>query len=345
MVNWSSPQEIVRDTTVYENVVYVLFGLYVWELFQTSSFEWSLVTRARKFAWPLIPFFFCRYCLLWALIGLLISFSSLKHVNCQALYTFNSWTGNMAILCASTSLMLRTIALWEKKLKVVIPLGVLCLAHWTLLWRGMFVVKATYETSTESCVVTYTNHIFLNISFFATMVFDLIILSLTMAKLVPLSTRLGIVRLLFHDGLIYFLVAFAFNALPAILATINLNPVMNIIATIPAATFSAIAACRAVIRLQTYAGGDVYMHSSGVERAPIIRMSAIPHVTVPPPLRLASGGKRSFSYARPEVHVTTDQFVVKDFTTSDGDISEDKRGDFGTENCERGSVDLHSETV
>ena len=26
----------------------------------------------------------------------------------QALYTFNSWTGNMAILCASTSLMIRT---------------------------------------------------------------------------------------------------------------------------------------------------------------------------------------------------------------------------------------------
>ena len=30
------------------------FGLYLWELFQTCDFEWSLVTRRRKFQWPLV---------------------------------------------------------------------------------------------------------------------------------------------------------------------------------------------------------------------------------------------------------------------------------------------------
>ncbi|PAV20696.1 hypothetical protein PNOK_0332300 [Pyrrhoderma noxium] len=91
--------------------------------------------------------------MLWALIGLIVSFNVTKEVNCgvcnysielrvespkfclQALYTFNSWTGNMAILCASTSLMIRTIAIWERKLTVVVPLIILCLAHWGLLYH------------------------------------------------------------------------------------------------------------------------------------------------------------------------------------------------------------------
>lgn len=90
--------------------MFALFGLYVWEIFQTSGFEWSLITRTRKFTWPLVSdvglcklpprahddmyrvsrsageesflltsainlvfFFQCRYCLLLALIGMYVS--------------------------------------------------------------------------------------------------------------------------------------------------------------------------------------------------------------------------------------------------------------------------------
>ncbi|KAL6306654.1 hypothetical protein BKA93DRAFT_728848 [Sparassis latifolia] len=324
MVDWSSQEEIERDTTAYTNLVFTLFGLYIWELFQTSNFEWSLITRKRDFAWPLVlPFFLCRYCLLWALIGLLISFSVIKHVNCQALYTFNSWTGNMAILCASTSLMLRTIALWERKLKIVIPLGILCLAHWALLWRGMFVIHAVYDTATEACEVTYTNHVFLNISFFATMVFDLAILLLTIAALVPLTSRSSLVRMLFHDGLVYFLVTFLFNSVPAILAVINLNREPFCVISIPAATFSAIAACRAVIRLQEFAHGDIYVHNASQLPSPggrtgNVHFGRMSGVGVPSATAVRLGGAgglkaQPYVFARPEVHVTTDQFVMEDF--------------------------------
>lgn len=94
--------------------MFALFGLYVWELFQTSGFEWSLITRTRRFTWPLVSdveprcllprtddltrrvsepdgeesallksainivfFFQCRYCLLLALIGMYASVASL----------------------------------------------------------------------------------------------------------------------------------------------------------------------------------------------------------------------------------------------------------------------------
>lgn len=39
---------------VFLKLVYALFGVYVWELFVTCDFEWSLLTRQRIFRWPLV---------------------------------------------------------------------------------------------------------------------------------------------------------------------------------------------------------------------------------------------------------------------------------------------------
>ncbi|KAI5120909.1 hypothetical protein M0805_002889 [Coniferiporia weirii] len=255
MVNWLSPAEVEKDELAFEKLIYALFGLYAWELFQTSGVEWSLlVTRQRTFKWPMVLFYFlCRYCMLWALIGLIISFN----VTTEALYTFNSWTGNMAILCASTSLMIRTIAIWERKLTVVIPL-LLCLAHWGLLYHGIIIVRATWDAEQSACVVDQTDSAILKFTFFATMGFDLIIFAYTCTALLRNSSRSGLWHLLFRDGLIYWVVTFSVNAIPAILNSVNLNT------TVPAATVAAIAACRCVVRLQDYRTQDMFLGSSGL---------------------------------------------------------------------------------
>jgi hypothetical protein len=59
-----------------------------------------------------------------------------------------------------------SIALWERKLSVVITLGIICLAHWTLLYRTMFIVTAEWEPAYQACVVTQTNPSLLNTTFF-----------------------------------------------------------------------------------------------------------------------------------------------------------------------------------
>lgn len=101
-------------TDVYTKLIFVFFGVYLWEVIQTCPFEWSLFTGKRKFAWPLVCLFFsqrmrlkahttvcwqsscitlflviwmlkkplivffflCRYCMLWALIGLSVFYLS-----------------------------------------------------------------------------------------------------------------------------------------------------------------------------------------------------------------------------------------------------------------------------
>jgi len=60
-------------------------------------------------------------------------------------------------------------------------------------------------------------------------------------------------RLLLSDGILFFAIAFFANTLPAVLLLVDLNPVMNIIFSIPALGASAAMACRSFVRLSDYA--------------------------------------------------------------------------------------------
>ncbi|KAF8917820.1 hypothetical protein CPB85DRAFT_1373973 [Mucidula mucida] len=222
MTEWSNPEEVQRDYAVFERMMFVLLGVCVWEVFATCDFEWSLLTRRRKFKWPLVStfFFLSRYCIVLAFIGLILSLS----VTTKALYTFNSWAGNMTILSSSTSLMLRTIALWERQYTIMIPLGIFCAGHWAWLYRTMFIVQADWDDSVRACVVVQASPSALNATFFLTMGFDGIILFFTAFALFKKHTaRTDLWKLLFRDGLVYFLVTFSANCIPAVLNLINLN--------------------------------------------------------------------------------------------------------------------------
>lgn len=75
-----------------------------------------------------------------AIIGMLIALNTTTPLNCQALYTFNQFTGGSAIGFASTLLMLRTIAIWNKKLFILIPLLVIALGHWSIIFYSEYLL-------------------------------------------------------------------------------------------------------------------------------------------------------------------------------------------------------------
>ena len=118
------------------------------------------------------------------------------------------------------------------------------------------------------------------------MSFDLIVLVLTTIALMKSPNRSSLWQLLFGQGLIYFLVAFIFNTIPAIFLVLNLNstyffnfsqPFMNngapstlmytyivmvdTMFTMPAVVASSIVACRSFISLANFLHKDVYVYS------------------------------------------------------------------------------------
>ncbi|KXN87874.1 hypothetical protein AN958_07883 [Leucoagaricus sp. SymC.cos] len=331
MVNWSDPQEIARDAAVFERLLFCLFGLYLWELTLNLGFEWSFITGRRSFRWPLVIFFFlCRYCMLFSFIGLIISLTVTTPVSSQLLFLFQ-WNGNMTILCASTSLMLRTIALWNRKKMVIGILGVLCLAHWALLYRTMFIVVAEWSSEAQACVVTQTSPSLLNTTFFFTMGFDLIILLFSAAALFRKHTaHTDLWKLLFHDGLVYFLISFTMNCIPAVLNVLNLNIPMNVIATVPAAMITSIAACRAVIRLMEFSTSEAYVHdmSHVAQASNTVKQTILS--------RLHPKREKSMS-TRPEVRVTTEHITMAEFPSPSYPSPCSKSG-YSVESSDQGSA-------
>ncbi|KAH7925423.1 hypothetical protein BV22DRAFT_1011188 [Leucogyrophana mollusca] len=251
MVDWQSPAEVVADGAAFSKFMHVLLGLYIWEFVTSLDFDWQFISGKKRFRWPLIFYFAGRYCLLFALIGIAIALNVTSPVNCQALYTFNQVFGNAAIGLASINLSLRTMAVWSQNRYVVVLLILVILVHWSFLLHGLL-LKAAWIPG-EGCAITYTNNQILAISFIYSMAFDFLVLCLTGWKLAfPANGRSKLIKLIFGDGLIYFLIAFLANLLATTFMLLNLNAVMSIIANVPAAIASTIVACRVVRRLTNY---------------------------------------------------------------------------------------------
>jgi len=266
MPDWTSSAEIEKDGAVFSKFMHALLGLYIWEWFTSLDFDFDYIRGKRQFRWPLTFYFLNRYCLLFALIGIAIALNVTTEINCQGLYTFNQLFGNAAIGLASINFSLRTMAVWSQRWYIVAPLVLLILGQFSLLLHGVL-LKATYDPA-DGCVITDTDNTLLAATFIYSMCFDFTVLSLTAWKLVinaPSTKVMGrsrLVVLIFGDGLIYFFIAFLSNLLATIFMLLNLNPVMSIIANVPAAIGSTIVACRAVRRLALFTSSGPEMFAS-----------------------------------------------------------------------------------
>ncbi|KAI0654401.1 hypothetical protein C8Q70DRAFT_526634 [Cubamyces menziesii] len=317
MVDWQSPAEIAKDGNAFDKFMHVLLGLYIWEFVTSLPFDWQFISRKRAFKWPLIFYFAGRYFLLFALIGIAIALNVTRPVNCQALYTYNQIFGNATIGLASINFSLRTMAVWSQKWWVVVLLVGIILGHWSFLLHGVL-LKATWVPG-QGCVITSTNNRLLAITFSYTMGFDAIVLSLTAWKLgiksLHTRDRSRIVRLIFDDGLIYFIVALVSNIIATTFMVLNLNPVMSIIANVPSAVASTIVACRAVRRLTNYTteGAEVFGPIFSSTQASTLAFSS---------RNWFSRGAVSMSEKKPDgVHVQMDTFQAAPGEVSPSDLT------------------------
>ncbi|GLB38846.1 hypothetical protein LshimejAT787_0600080 [Lyophyllum shimeji] len=266
MVNWSSPEVIAANAVSFDKFVHVLLGVYIWEWFTSLNFDLTFVTGERKFKWPMFFYFYGRYAMLGGLIGFVIVLDSTKEIACQAAYTTLQVLGNTALGVASINLAIRTSAVWGKKNYVRIPMLVLLLGQFGIILRSVFNAESVWVEG-MGCVTSNVQSKVFAAMYIYTMAFDFLILLLTAYKLWFANRsqhRSRIVRLLFQDGLVYFVVAFVGNLIAVIFSLLDLNPVMNLIADIPATTFATIVSGRVVRRLSDYlhGGPEVYTTSS-----------------------------------------------------------------------------------
>jgi hypothetical protein len=302
MPDWNSPEEIQRDAAVFIKLMHVLLGIYAYEWFLTLPFDWEFISGKKPFRWPMIFYFANRYLLLFAMIGIVIGLDTQSEIHCQALFTFNQLAGDAAVGLASINLAIRTMALWSLNVWVVGGLTVIILGHWSLILKGVLVTAKWIPGN--GCVILGAENNILAAIFIYSMCFDFIVLVLSAYQLFGVgfgvkggngiaTSRIG--KLLFGDGLIFFLIAFLANLVATVFMLLNLNPIMSVIFNVPAAVFSTIVACWAVRRLTNFS-------SSGKN---VVLQSAFPISDI----RIGQPASPEAVVFRPGVHIQVESFT------------------------------------
>jgi hypothetical protein len=101
------------------------------------------------------------------------------------------------------------------------------------------------------------------VKYVVTILYDLVVLGLTISGIVMMSTDSRITETLVDQGLIYFIVTFAANLVVTILTILKLSPTMSLIAAIPQSTVCTIASTRLYSQLATEATKAAKVAASG----------------------------------------------------------------------------------
>ncbi|KAG8888570.1 hypothetical protein FRB98_007435 [Tulasnella sp. 332] len=295
MTNWSAPSTIEAQAVKFNEVVIAFLGLLSWEVVITLWFDFEVITRRRAFKWPMIM----HYSMLLGPMGVVIAQNVTTKLNCEALYVFCQLVGNIAIGASSTLLMLRTIAVWTRNRMILYPFILLSLGQWAILLHSVITVSAAWDNVAMACSIKPSPTVNLQVLYLYTMIFDFFVLVATCIGLYRNQNSSGnqLWIMLFQDGLVYFLIAFTCNLVAVVFILLNLNPIMNIIATIPAASVVGIVACRVFVKLMTF--NDVSASNTAMSSnrggAPavnrVVRQPGLPTSTNPGGAR-SNGGVR-----------------------------------------------------
>ncbi|KAL4248152.1 hypothetical protein ABKN59_007884 [Abortiporus biennis] len=334
MVDWNSPEEQLLEADAFSKVVHVASGVYIWEFLISLDFDYMYLSRQKKFQWPMIFYFFVRYAMLSSMILNMVGLDYTKRLNCQALFTYLQIAGVGCGGLASINLALRCMAIWKRRLVVVIPLVVIILGHWSLILQGAQ-ITAIYIDGV-GCELTSNRVDLLGGSFVYAVCLDFVVMALTAYRLcysTPWPST-GIMGILFQDGLIYFISSFFANLLAAIFNFMNLTPVLSIIFNAPAVVAAVIASTRAVRSLAAFTSeqGHIHYQSTNVHSAGLIFTEPADGARPPRDVTFPSAGR----HQGVNVNIRMDTIVTVDDELSNSATNESmKKSAYSSEDTEK----------
>jgi len=172
-------------------IVFVL-GAYVWYFVLTFvDVEWPLVTRRLKFSFAMMSYLLGRYSMFVALLMLFVGYQKgeLLSLDCDAksdqIMTTIAILGNLALVSASTNLLIRAFVLWKHRKYVCAFLVIPCLAHWGYCIQvGVTDFHTSLDPLTQVCTIDFYTARTEFLGFYLyTLFWDILILCFTVVAL------------------------------------------------------------------------------------------------------------------------------------------------------------------
>ncbi|KAF8504747.1 hypothetical protein F5888DRAFT_780649 [Russula emetica] len=245
MVNYHDPVVVLQDKLAVSKIWHAVAGLYFWEFVTTLDFEWSVIQRHRPFRWTIWIYTTTRISTLIAVILSLVGVNVTGRYNCEVETVFQLISGYLAIASASLLIVLRILAIWNKK-KIIIAIAA---GAWGINVifeiQSIVRIRAIWVPGT-TCLVPNLHISELNI--LVTLATDIILLLIMFFGLLRLGFHergaFGLGRLLWKQGVIWLLVATIAEVLPPVFLCLNLNDPFNFMFLPPSMITLSIAATR-----------------------------------------------------------------------------------------------------
>ena len=260
MVNWSDPIEIARQLQAAKYMVMICLRAHFCDTMHTLRFDWDILTgRKGSRRWPQLLYFIAKLGF-WPYIAVTFAVAEPPaYLDCNTLTFVSEAFMGIITCCCSGLLAFRAVAVWTGKArKVVTPVViVLWLALLGIWMGGVPDVKATWvegmgplwNKNQGTCTFLPIPYKLYGAKFIATVIFDFIVLMLTVVGVAKMNGRSRIGTILIEQGIFYFAATLLFNTLLVGFTYANLNPLMMNILNVPTQTVSLMAATRLYVML------------------------------------------------------------------------------------------------
>ncbi|KAI9432740.1 hypothetical protein H4582DRAFT_1089595 [Lactarius indigo] len=273
MVDWNSPQTILSNSLTLIKLIHVIDGIYIWEYFTTLWFEWDVFTKRRQWRWTMLIYIGTRLTALAGVCTELVGFNLTTRFNCQAWLLSVYITCYPAFALNSLLILLRTIAIWERRLIMSVVLTAVWLTNVAFLIHGVTLAKGIWIPLENACFVADSQKAKLNV--LMSTVTDLILLFAMIIGVLRLESDSSTWRMLYRHGIVWIFLATVGLVPPTIFLFLNLNEPMNIMFQTPAMVIMTICATRLYRSLVTF-GNQSTIFDSFLTSAPLASVQDLP---------------------------------------------------------------------
>ncbi|KZV62761.1 hypothetical protein PENSPDRAFT_239138 [Peniophora sp. CONT] len=212
-------------------LVHVFGGIYIWEFVTSLDFEVEVYTRKRPWRWSLLVYIAARVLAMGAIITEFFGFDYPSEFNCNVWLRATLVFSFAAIMLSSLMILLRGVAVWGRSIYVVvfssaIWLGNVAVAIWT-----MSLGEAVWFPPLGTCAITGAEK--LRTGILVDLFADVILLTIMLAGVMNKRNGTGLWRVLYIQGLSWFLIAVCSKIPPIVMGFLNIDVGWNLMFNTP----------------------------------------------------------------------------------------------------------------
>ncbi|KAF8496141.1 hypothetical protein F5888DRAFT_412077 [Russula emetica] len=221
MVNFHDPIVIAREYGEVYRFWGLMDGIFIWEFMITLDYEWSVIRGRRPYRWTIWIYSLIRVATLATVALNIFSLDATTRINCQVAANLQFIFAYLALATSSLLIVLRIIAIWDRK-KVIVAFAT---GVWGInvafLIQGVLRFRSSWEVDNRH------------------------------------GSLMGLGRLLWNQGVVWFLLAVVTELTPTLLIFLNLSQPLDLVFQVPWVITMSVAATRMYRSLSDFLSSDI----------------------------------------------------------------------------------------